>query len=111
MKNRRPEEENITKNRKKLFRLKKEIKEIKDRILRDNNNLFEEYYKPVRVNDFWSNNCIEYKSNSDRNKTLSAEEYLDKIRPYLKDIINDLNKIWHMENSINNSKLLYFFVR
>ena len=25
---------------------------------------------------------IEYKSNSDRNKTLSVEEYLNEIRPY-----------------------------
>ena len=50
------------------------------------------YLKSVRVNNFWSNNYIEYESNGDRNKTLSAEEYLDKIRPYLKDIINKLKK-------------------
>ena len=31
------------------------------------------YYKPVRVSNFWSNNCIEYGSNDDRNKTLSCE--------------------------------------
>ena len=35
---------------------------------------------------------IEHESNSDRNKTLSFEEYLNKIRPYLEDIINDLKK-------------------
>ena len=45
-----------------------------------------------------SNNYIEYKSNGDRNKTLSVEEYLNRISPYLKDIINnpkksDLSKI------------------
>ena len=39
-----------------------------------------------------SNNYIEYESNNDRNKTLSVEEYLNKIRPYLKDITNDLKK-------------------
>ena len=50
------------------------------------------YLKSVRVNNFWSNNYIEYESNGDRNKTLSAEEYLDKIRPYLKDIINKLKR-------------------
>ena len=50
------------------------------------------YLKSVTVNNFWSNNYIEYESNGDRNKTLSAEEYLDKIRPYLKDIINKLKK-------------------
>ena len=50
----------------------------------------ENYYKSARVNNFWNNNYIEYKSNWDRNKTLSVEEYLDKIRPHSKDIINDL---------------------
>ena len=52
----------------------------------------------VRVSNFWSKNYIECKSNDDRNKTLSVEEYLNKIRPYLKDIINNLKK-WKMENS------------
>ena len=33
------------------------------------------YYKPVRVTNFWSNSYIEYESNGDRNKTLSIEEY------------------------------------
>ena len=49
------------------------------------------YYKPERVSNFWSNNYIEYESSCDRNKTLSVEEYLNKIRPYLKDI-NNLKK-------------------
>ena len=53
-------------------------------------NLFEyeeeeKHYRPVRVSHFWGNNYIEYKSYSDRNKTLSVEEYLNKIRLYLKD--------------------------
>ena len=65
-------------------------------MLRDIKNLFEHeeevenYYKPVRVSNFWSNNYIEYESKGDRNKTLPVEEYLNKIRPYLKDIINNL---------------------
>ena len=78
------------------MRLKKENEAIKYRVIRDIRNLFkhgeENYYKPGKVRNFWSNNCIEYESNSDRNKTLSIEEYLNKIRPYLKDIINDLKK-------------------
>ena len=76
-----------------LFMLEKETKTIKDRIFRDIRNLFghkeKDYYKPVRVCNFSSNNYIEYKSKGDR-KTLSVEEYLDKTRPYLKDIINNL---------------------
>ena len=50
------------------------------------------FYKPVRVNSFWSNDYIEYKSSGDINKTLSVEEYLNKTGPYLKDIINNLKK-------------------
>ena len=81
-----------------LFRREKETKAIKDRILRDINKIFEHekeeenYYKPVRENNFWSSNYIEYKSNGDKNETLSVEEYLNKISPYLKGIINNLKK-------------------
>ena len=52
------------------------------------------YYKPVRVGNFWSGNYIECQSNEDRNKTLSIREYLNKIRPYLKDI-NDPKNLIH----------------
>ena len=49
---------------KNLFRLEKGIKSINPRILRDIKNLFEyekegeNYYKPVSVSNFWSNNYI-----------------------------------------------------
>ena len=93
-----------------LFRLEKGINTFKDKILRDINDLFENeieevnYYKPVRVNNFWSNNYIRYESISDRNKTLSVEEYLNKIRPYLKDI-NNLKKsdIYKVQLTIANN--------
>ena len=49
-------------------------------------------HKPVRVSNFWSNNYVEYESNNDSNKALSVEEFLNTIRPYLKDIINNLKK-------------------
>ena len=47
-----------------LFRQEKETKAIKDRILRDFKNLFEEeiYYKPVRVSNVWNKNFIEYEA-------------------------------------------------
>ena len=44
------------------------------------------FRKPVKVGNFSSNNYIEWESNGDRNKTLSIEEYLKKISPYLSDI-------------------------
>ena len=85
----------ILRDIRKVFRLEKENKGIKDRIIRDIRNLFEyeeeDYYKPVMVNKFWGNYHIEYKVQGDR-KTLSVEVYLNKIKPYLKDIINDLIK-------------------
>ena len=40
-----------------LFKLKKETNEtIKDKIITD-------YYQPLRLHNFWSNNYIEYESN------------------------------------------------
>ena len=95
-----------------VFRRKKETEAIKDRIRGDIKNLFEQkkeelnYYKPVRISNFWSSNYIAYGSNRNRNKTLSVEEYLNKIRPYLKDIINNPKKSDMWKISINNSKLL-----
>ena len=72
------------------------IFQLKDRILRDIKNLYEHeeenYYKPVRVNKFWSKNYTKYESNGDINKALSVEEHLNKISPYLRDIINNLKK-------------------
>ena len=75
-----------------LFRLTKENETIKGRIIRDIRKLSEQenddYYKPVRVGNFWSKKYIEYESNEDRKKKRSLEEYLNKkTRSYLKDII------------------------
>ena len=43
-----------------LFKLKKENEAIKQ----------DDYYKPIRVANFWNNNYIEYESSGDRNKNL-----------------------------------------
>ena len=51
----------------------------------------EDYYKPVRLGNFMSKNYIKYKRKDDR-KTLSVEEYINKIRPYLNDIINNFKR-------------------
>ena len=48
------------------------------------------YFKPKRVSNFWNNNYIEYESNDDRNRNLSLHKYLDKNKPYVRDIIIDL---------------------
>ena len=67
-----------------FWKSKKENEAIKDRILRDINTLFEkedDYYKPVRMGNFWNNSYIEYESNGDRNKIWSVEENLIEIKP------------------------------
>ena len=43
----------------------------------------------MKTNDAYNSNYIEYESKGDENKTLSIKEYLNMIRPYLRDIIND----------------------
>ena len=48
------------------------------------------YYRSKREWDFVNNRCIEYESNAERNENLSLKEYLDKIKPYLRDLITDL---------------------
>ena len=90
--------------KKKTKKLKIEYLDIQDIFLnqkkkqRDIKDLFEHgeeenYYKSVKVGNFWRISCIEYESNGDRKKTQSVEEYLCKIRTCLKDIINnDLKK-------------------
>ena len=61
--------------------MKKENEAIKDKIVRDIRNLFEyeekDYYQPLGLYNFWTNNYIEYESNSDRNKTLTVEKYVN----------------------------------
>ena len=78
-----------------------EILEIFLRMKKNKNS-----YKPVTVSNFWSNSYIEYQSNSDRNKTILVDdEYLHKIRPYLKNIINNLKKsdTWKTQLTKSNS--------
>ena len=126
------EEENIVKDFRNLFRPKKELnytaikdirnpfrleeetKAIKDRTLRDIKNLFEHkegenYYKQVRISKIWSNNYIKYQSNGDRNKTLSVDEYVNTIRPYLIDIINKIKKsdTWKIQLTVGNNFISY----
>ena len=64
--------------------------------IRDIGNLFnqtidEDYDKPTRTVSVFDNknNYLEYKSKADKDKNLSPIEYLDMIRPYLSNIINN----------------------
>ena len=49
----------------------------------------EDDYKPIIVNGTFNNDYIQYESKGDKDKTLTINEYLDMIRPYLVHMIND----------------------
>ena len=49
----------------------------------------EVYYKPFKIANAFNENYIEYDSNGEKDNMLSIEDYLDKIRQYLSDMIND----------------------
>ena len=49
----------------------------------------EDYYKPRIVDGAFNNNYIQYESKGNKDKTSDIREYLDMIRPYLVDVIND----------------------
>ena len=52
----------------------------------DNN---EDYYKPILVKSSFKKNYKYYEGRGDKDKTLSTEQYLEMIKPYLSDLIND----------------------
>ena len=71
-----------------IFQDVKRNKAIKNNIIRDIRILFkeeeEDHYKLVRLGNFYTNICVEYEKNGDKNKTLPIKKYLDEIKPYLK---------------------------
>ena len=84
--------DNIIKNIRNFFKLKKENKAIKTTIIiiitriiiiRDISNLLEleikDYYKPIKVNNFYSNNYVVYKGNGDGNKNCWLKNILIKL--------------------------------
>ena len=88
-------EGNVTKDVRNIFRLKKEINEnimktmrnifrpkVWNRDIRDIRSLFkhkEDYYKPVRVDNFWSNNYTENESIDDKKKHYQLKNILIKL--------------------------------
>ena len=49
----------------------------------------EDYYKPIITNGTFNNNYIQCESKGNKVKILTPSEYLDMMRPYLSDIVND----------------------
>ena len=49
----------------------------------------EYYYRTTKTKSTFNGNYIEYESKGDKDKNLTRKEYLNMIRPYLSDIIDD----------------------
>ena len=63
-------------------------------------------YKPIRTDAGFAernDNYVEYTSKADRYKHLSPKEYLNLIRPYLRDLINYHKPIIELNNNNNNN--------
>ena len=73
----------------------KEIRKSPHKIENENNLFDEDYYKPVITNSTFNSGYIQYESieGEGKDKNLSINKYLDKIKPYLSDMINNQVKI------------------
>ena len=50
-------------------------------------------YKPIKISGAFINDYVEYKSNSKKDKSISIASYLNKIREYLRKMIDDKKRI------------------
>ena len=59
----------------------------------------EDYYKPIEIKSTFNGNYIEYESRGDKNDDLSLEDYLNIIRPYLRNMIDNhkAHKEWKIQ--------------
>ena len=81
--------------------------DVEYRGIKDMRGLFDlsadrDYYKPVIINGAFSNNNIQHESKGNNDKIVTVDKYLDIIRPYLRDIINDhkIKSEWKIQLTI-----------
>ena len=76
--------------RKHLKNLKKHFKKYQyglDYLFNELNE--EDYYEPKEIKSAFDGSYILYESRGDKDNMLAVYEYFDKIKPYLKDMIDD----------------------
>ena len=109
-------EKNLLELEESLFKLKKyyDYDDAEYKGIRDTENLFnqsidEDYYKPIKATNGFDNknNHIEYESKGNKDKNLSRKKYLNMIRPYLRDIIND-HKTQEVLKVHSGNKVIYY---
>ena len=57
-----------------------------------------DYYKPILVKSSVNESYKEYESRGDKDKTITIEQFLNKIIPYLKELINNHKAIKNGSN-------------
>ena len=67
----------------------------------------DDYYKPAKTYKSLDGSYAKYQSDGDKEKRLSIEEYLNMIKPYLRDIIIDHKDEWKIQTSMKNSIFVY----
>ena len=91
-------EKRVLKNIERYFKkLKKDLNKIKIyqyNITSDISHLFneitkEDYYEPIEIKSASDGSYIQYESRGDSDDNLSLAEYINIIRPYLRDMINN----------------------
>ena len=82
---------NISKYLKKLNNDLKKLNKYHDNITHGLDYVFneEDYYKPTEVKSAFDGNYVLYESRGDKDAELASYEYFDKIKPHLKDMIDD----------------------
>ena len=63
----------------------------------------DDYYKPEKIYQAFDDSYVEYHSNGDTDKRLSIEEYLNMIKPYLSNMIDDHKDEWKIQLSMKIS--------
>ena len=85
------EQERRQQHAKELKGIKKYFKKLQEKIKIN-------YYKPIRTKSDFNSNYVEYESSGGEDKNLSSEDYLNIIRPFLRNMIN--NRRTHGERKI-----------
>ena len=89
-------EKNLTELEENLSKTKKcyDYDDSEYRVIRNVRDLFalsidEDYYEQILVKSTFDGNYIQYESKGDKRKNLSIKRYLEMIKPYLSDLINN----------------------
>ena len=95
---------NIGRYLKKLNNDLKKLQKYQDNITYGLDYLFnevneEDYYKPTELKSAFEGNYVLYESRGDKDANLALYEYFGKIKPYLKDLIDNHKDEWKIQLS------------